>query len=103
MPIDLEVKDKRRFNRRFLHQAVSFSCVQGKETKIWHLGWIENVSIAGMKIVVNRQSSVQAGDQIKILCLPRGAQHSHAQEAVQIQAEVVWQSRDGLEIGVRYC
>ena len=100
---ETEIEEKRKFTRRPLHGVVSFACRQGAGTNIWYLGWIQDASVAGMKISVNQSGTVTVGELITVLCLPGGEQKAHGREPVQIRAEVVWQSEDGLQFGVRYC
>jgi len=95
--------EKRKFTRRPLHRVVSFALKQETGGNIWYLGWVQDASVAGMKISVNRPEAVRVGESITVLCLPGGEQRVQGQEPVQIRAEVVWQSEDGLQFGVRYC
>jgi len=103
MTAPVDINEKRKFTRRPLHQVVSFSLVESRESNVWYIGWIENVSVAGMKILINQEGCVCPGNRIMILCLPGGGHGMQTQEPVRIEAEVIWQSRDGLEFGLRYC
>ncbi len=103
MPLPDDLHEKRKFARRPLRQVVSFSPLEGQEARVWYLGWIQNVSIAGMKISMNQEEGLRPGDRIQVLCLPGGASGAQEQEPVRIEAEVIWQSGDGLEFGLRYC
>ncbi len=100
---ETEIEEKRKFTRRPLHRVVSFARKQGIGSNVWYLGWVQDASVAGMKISVNQPETVTVGESITVLCLPGGEQRTHGQEPVQIRAEVIWQSEDGLQFGLRYC
>jgi hypothetical protein len=101
--VEAEVAERRKCTRRPLHGVVSFACGQGAgSSNIWYLGWIQDASVAGMRISVNQSVTVGVGESVTVLCLPGGEQKSHGREPVQIRAEVVWQSEDGLQFGLRY-
>ena len=94
------MNEKRKFSRRPLHQVVSFSLAEGKKTKIWYIGKIQNVSIAGMKISIHQVEDIRPGDRVHVLCMP-GDEQNH--EPIRVEGEVIWKSREKMEFGLRYC
>jgi len=97
------VEEKRKFTRRPLHGVVSFACSEDAEMDVWYLGWIQDTSVAGMKIFSQQPGTVRVGNLVTVLCLPGSDQKSRGKESVRIQAEVVWQSEDGFCFGIRFC
>jgi len=88
--------ERRRFERRPLRHAVSFSPKYGRQPSFWYFGQIENTGMAGMKISCKRFPSLNKGQKIMVLCPSRGG------SPIWIGAKVAWYDRESRCFGLRY-
>ncbi len=89
-------RDRRRFKRRRLSHAVSFSPKNGRGQSAWYFGCIEDAGVAGMKISFNQSLLLHAGQKVMILCPVENG------PPIWIGARVVWLDSPRKKFGVRY-
>lgn len=94
--------DRRRSKRRRLRNAVSFNCQDALGRSDWHLGWIEDAGLGGVRIKANLTVAIHPGQRLEAICLPEADKNSAEQEAVRIQALVAWLGADRLSFGLKY-
>ncbi len=88
--------ERRRFERRRLSHAVSFSPKGGRGPSSWYLGQIKDAGLAGMKISCRQSIKLDKGQKIMVLCPIDGNM------PVWIGARVAWYDNENRCFGLSY-
>jgi len=88
--------ERRRFERRPLRHAVSFSPKDGRGPSSWYLGQIKDAGLAGMKISCRQTLKLDKGQKMMILCPIDGG------TPVWIGAKVAWYDSKSRCFGLSY-
>ncbi len=101
----MPLTERRRFERRTIKLAVSFSLENKIGSSYWYLGWICNAGLGGICVDIHRQHKsivLQRSQHIKLLCSLDFEKTVISEELVRINGRIAWYDRHKGRFGMQY-